>query len=66
MTRLPKLRACEMSKICEACQYRKQNRLSFPHEGHISKNLIDLIHRDVWGPTKNVSIGGCLNTIRHY
>ena len=58
VVRLPKLKECEMRKICEACQYGKQNRLPFPHEGHLSKNLLDLVHTDVWGPTKNPSIGG--------
>ena len=55
----PKLKDCEMGKISEACQYGKSNRLPFPHERHVSKNLLDLVHTDVWGPTKNVSIGGC-------
>ena len=59
VVRLPKLKDYEMSKICEAW-YRKQNRLPFPHEGHISKHLLDLVHTDVWGPTKNASIGGCM------
>ena len=59
MVGLPKLKDCEMSKICEGCQYGKQNRMPFPHEGHISKKLLDLVHTDVWGPTKNTSIGGC-------
>ena len=58
MVGLPKLKNCEMSKICEACKYGKKNRLPFPHEGYISKNLLDLVHTNVWGPTKNASIGG--------
>ena len=56
---LPKLNICEISKVCEACQYGKQNRLSFPLEGYRSKNLLDLIHTDVWGPTKNAFTGNC-------
>ena len=55
----PKLKDCDMGKICEEYQYGKQNRLPFPHERHVSKNLLDLVHTDVWGPTKNASIGGC-------
>ena len=49
---LPKL------KVCEACQLGKQNRQPFRNEGYISEGLLDLVHSDVWGPTKNTSISG--------
>ena len=55
---LPKLKVCEMGRACEACQLGKQNRQPFRNEGYISKGLLDLVHSDVWGPTKNTSISG--------
>ena len=37
------------AQICEAYQLGKQHR---------SRNKLDFIHSDVWGPTLNVSLGG--------
>ncbi|MCO5597668.1 hypothetical protein L7F22_051749 [Adiantum nelumboides] len=28
-------------------------------ERHVSRNVLELIHSDVWGPAKNTSLGGC-------
>ena len=47
-------------QVCEASQLGKQHRLSFPNERNRSRNPLDVIHSDVWGPTQNVSIGGML------
>ena len=58
VTGLPNLRACEMSKICEACQYGKQNKFPSLHEGHINKNRLVLVHTDVRVLTENASICG--------
>ena len=44
--------------VCEACQLGQQHQLPFPNERNHSRNLLDEIHSDVWGPTQNVSIGG--------
>ena len=46
------------AQICEACQLGKQHRLPFPNERNRSRNKLDLIHSDVWGPAQNVSLGG--------
>ena len=49
----------EMQKVCEAYQFGKKARCAFPHEKHVSKTMLELVHLDVWGPTKNASMGGC-------
>ena len=46
------------TQICEASQLGKEHRLPFPNERNQSRNKLDLIHSDVWGPTQNVSVGG--------
>ncbi|MCO5581798.1 hypothetical protein L7F22_035687 [Adiantum nelumboides] len=48
-----------MQKVCEACQFEKQAKASFPHDKHVSRNVLELVHSDVWGPTKTASMGGC-------
>ena len=53
---LPKFNG-QKAQICEACQLRKQHRLPLPNEPNPSRNKLDLIHLDVWGPTQNVSLG---------
>ena len=45
--------------MCEACQFGKQARGAFPHEKHVSKNVLELVHSDVWGPLKATSMGRC-------
>ncbi|MCO5587373.1 hypothetical protein L7F22_041322 [Adiantum nelumboides] len=59
VTGLPQLRVSETQQVCAACQLGKQAKRSFPQEIHVSKNLLEVIHSDVWGPTKNTSMGGC-------
>jgi hypothetical protein len=54
---LPKFSGCT-AQICEACQLGKQHRLLFPNERNRSRNKLDLIHSDVWGPAQNISLGG--------
>ncbi len=60
---LPKFGTKEvMSKVCEACQSRKQAKHPFPTQiTHVSSKPLEMIHSDVW-TTKTESIGGC----KHY
>ncbi|MCO5570768.1 hypothetical protein L7F22_045195 [Adiantum nelumboides] len=59
VTGLPQLRVSEMQQVCAACQLGKQPKGSFQQERHVSKNLLEVIHSDVWGPAKNASMGVC-------
>ncbi|MCO5576680.1 hypothetical protein L7F22_030495 [Adiantum nelumboides] len=56
---LPVFKVADMQKVCEACQIGKQVKASFSHDKHVSKNVLELAHSDVWGPAKTVSMGGC-------
>ena len=40
---------------CEVCALAKHHRQSYPMSHHRSLALFDLVHTDVWGPTKHVS-----------
>lgn len=42
---------------CEVCCEGKQSRLPFPHKGHRSEKLLELIHSDLCGPMETRSIG---------
>ena len=59
VTGLPVFKVVEMQKICEACQFGKQAKGVFPHDKHVSKNVLHLVHSDVWGLAKTASMGGC-------
>jgi len=59
VTGLPKFKVDGMHKICEACQFGKQTKNVFPHDKNVSKRALDVVHSDVWGPTKTTSMGGC-------
>ncbi|MCO5577038.1 hypothetical protein L7F22_030860 [Adiantum nelumboides] len=48
-----------MQQVCAACQLGKQAKVSFPQERHVSKNVLKVIHSDVWGLAKKTSMGGC-------
>ena len=56
---LPTFKVDEMHKVCEACQFGKQSKASFPHDKHVSKDVFEIFHFDVWGPAKTTSMGGC-------
>jgi hypothetical protein len=55
---LPLFREGNMHNVCEACQFGKQARLPFKKESFKSSYALQLIHSDIWGPTKEASIGG--------
>ena len=56
---LPSFKVADMHRVCEACQFGKQAKASFPHDRHVSKNVLEIIHTDVWGPASTTSLGGC-------
>ena len=59
VTGLLVFKIAKMQKICEACQFGKQEKGVFPHDKHVSKNVLELVHSNVWGPAKTASMGGC-------
>ena len=59
VTSIPKLKVDGMQGVCELCQLGKQSKHTSPHEKHVSKNVIDVIHSNVWGRAKTTSMGGC-------
>ncbi len=59
VTSLPKFKVDGMHKICEACQLGKQTKKVFLHDKNVSKRALDVVHSDVWGPTKTALMGGC-------
>ena len=48
----------QKAKLGEVYQLGKQYWLPFPNKRNQSRNKLDLIHSDVWGPAQNVSLGG--------
>ncbi|MCO5593958.1 hypothetical protein L7F22_047977 [Adiantum nelumboides] len=59
VTGLHVFKLADMQKVCEACQLGKQVKASFPHDKHVSINVLELVHSDVWGSAKTASMGGC-------
>ena len=57
-TSIPKFKVDGIPGVCEACQLGKQSKSAFPHDKHVSKNVLDVVHSDVWGPTKTTCMGG--------
>ncbi|MCO5609753.1 hypothetical protein L7F22_063995 [Adiantum nelumboides] len=53
-----RLRSMQSKQICEACQFGKLSRNSFPQERNVCKRPLEVVHTDVWGPTKTASIHG--------
>ncbi|MCO5552992.1 hypothetical protein L7F22_006512 [Adiantum nelumboides] len=52
-------RIVHANQVCATSQLGKQAKGSFPQERYVSKNGLEVIHSDVWGPAKNISMGGC-------
>ena len=44
--------------LCEHCIFDKQKNVKFDTAIHQTKDILDYVHTDVWGPMKNVSLGG--------
>lgn len=40
---------------CEVCTLAKHHRASYPVSNHHSSTIFELVHTDVWGPTKTAS-----------
>ncbi|MCO5593481.1 hypothetical protein L7F22_047495 [Adiantum nelumboides] len=55
---LSKFKVDGMHKVCEACQFGKQSRNSFPQEPNVCKRPFEVVHKDVWDPTKIANIHG--------
>ena len=57
------------AQICETCHLGKQHRLPFPNNRNRSRKKLDLIHSNVCGLAKNMSLGRCryfVSFIDHY
>ncbi|KAL9413504.1 hypothetical protein AB3S75_042066 [Citrus x aurantiifolia] len=51
---LPDVRRCE--KVCEGCIYGKMHRLPFPKNSWRAKVPLELVHADICGPTRTLSL----------
>jgi len=48
----------EKHEFCEHCVLGKQTRVKFGIMVHNTKGILDYVHTNVWGPSKNESLGG--------
>ena len=55
---LPHFKNKEMHYVCETCQFGKNSRSPFKKERFMSSHVLQLVHVDVWGPSKEPSHGG--------
>jgi hypothetical protein len=63
MTQLIKrelLVGCNMSKLefCEHCIFGKCKRVKFNASIHTTKEILEYVHANLWGPSRNKSLGG--------
>ena len=63
LVKLGLLKGAKIGKLefCEHCVLGKQTRIKFGTAIHRTKGILDYVHTDVWGPSKNASLGG-----KHY
>ena len=47
-----------LSFVCEACQLAKKKRISSPFRGIKSEIPLNIIHSDIWGPSRSPSVHG--------
>ncbi|KAL8116037.1 hypothetical protein AgCh_022503 [Apium graveolens] len=50
MKMVPVSLSSKVLDVCDICQFAKHSRTSFPDSNHVSENLFDLVHGDLWGP----------------
>ena len=48
----------ENKNICEGCIFGKMHRLPFPKASSRAKAPLQLVHADIWGPSRNPTISG--------
>ena len=56
---LPYLKSLKLD-FCKYCVFGKQCKQRFKSGNHNSKQILDYIHSDLWGPSPTVSYGGAL------
>lgn len=44
---------------CETCMYAKQTRVSYPPKCYRESRPFNLIHSDIWGPSRVLNVNGC-------
>ena len=45
-------------EFCKHCIISKNMKVKFSTVMHCAKGILDYVHMDIWGPTKNTSPGG--------
>ncbi|KAH9662850.1 hypothetical protein KPL70_019489 [Citrus sinensis] len=50
-------KTCKLN-FCEHCVVGKKTRVKFGTANHDTREILEYVHSDVWGPTKTASIGG--------
>lgn len=45
------------AKVCEGCIYGKMHKLPFPKTTWRAKEPLELVHADIWGPSRTHSLG---------
>ena len=54
---LPDLKSLKLD-FCKYCVFGNQCKQRFKSGNHNSKQILDYIHSDLWGPSRTVSYGG--------
>lgn len=50
---------CDSQQLsCDACEFAKHTRVAFPVSDNKSITLFHIVHSDVWGPSRVVSLNG--------
>ncbi|MCO5604181.1 hypothetical protein L7F22_058342 [Adiantum nelumboides] len=55
---LPTFQVNEEPNLCPSCQLGKQQRRRFNKSTYRTRQPLELIHSDVWGPSQTTSMGG--------
>jgi len=53
-------KTCKL-ELCEHCVLSKKIKVKFDIAIHCIKEILDYVHINIWGPSKNASLGG-----KHY
>ena len=52
-------------KLCEHCVVGKKTRVKFSTANHNTREILEYVHNNVWGPTKTTSISESHYFISH-